>query len=304
MTGKQWLTIEDWLECGMPLCPLDIRHDGRIERTRPDLVQTMFVSPRLGAGVLGAGASQECLHLSVVPELLPVLLHMEALEDNEAILVENVRQMGRIVERSAAAVAASATADAAHQHRDAKWEPLAEPQPVSLLLMDAENYTGYPINQMEEDNILRELNKCLLAFRQKSACSIGADHRGKQNRVRDQQNAAAAKRCAMTPIVEGPGTPNGGVGGGDVSTTIVIRQASTSTKRSSYDSEKIRNGEIELRLVSHTLSVKYLANLYFWICSTLYFIRINGTKKLRYRIKDNSIICTAIIFSYCSYVSG
>lgn len=39
-------------------------------------------------------------------------------------------------------------------------------------MMDAENYTNYPINQFEEDNVLRELNKCLLAFRQKTSCSI------------------------------------------------------------------------------------------------------------------------------------
>lgn len=32
--------------------------------------------------------------------------------------------------------------------------------------MDAENYTQLPISQYEEDNILRELNKCLLAFQQ------------------------------------------------------------------------------------------------------------------------------------------
>lgn len=238
MTGKQWLTIEDWLECGMPLCPLDIRHDGRIERTRHEFVQTMFVSPRLGAGVLQAGHSQECLHLSVVPELLPVLLHMEALEDNETILVENARQMGRIVERlSPAQSMADKQQPKMPLQRQAKWEALPEPQLVSLLLMDAENYTDYPINQLEEDNILRELNKCLLAFRQKSACSIG-EYRGKLNRIRDQN------RFGMSPIVEGPGTPNGSGGViGDVSATaIVIRQASTSTRRSSYDSEKIKNG--------------------------------------------------------------
>lgn len=37
--------------------------------------------------------------------------------------------------------------------------------------MDAENYSEYPITQFEEDNILRELNKCLLAFRQNTTCT-------------------------------------------------------------------------------------------------------------------------------------
>lgn len=38
--------------------------------------------------------------------------------------------------------------------------------------MDAENYSNYPEGQFEEDNVLRELNKCLLAFRQNSTCQI------------------------------------------------------------------------------------------------------------------------------------
>lgn len=43
---------------------------------------------------------------------------------------------------------------------------------VSLCLMDPEDYSSYPISQFEEDNVLRELNKCLLAFRQNNACPI------------------------------------------------------------------------------------------------------------------------------------
>lgn len=33
--------------------------------------------------------------------------------------------------------------------------------------MDPEDYSKLPASQFEEDNVLRELNKCLLAFRQK-----------------------------------------------------------------------------------------------------------------------------------------
>lgn len=35
--------------------------------------------------------------------------------------------------------------------------------------MDAEDYSALPLGQFEEDNILRELNKCLLAFQQKQS---------------------------------------------------------------------------------------------------------------------------------------
>lgn len=38
--------------------------------------------------------------------------------------------------------------------------------------MDPEDYSSYPISQFEEDNVLRELNKCLLAFRQNNTCPI------------------------------------------------------------------------------------------------------------------------------------
>lgn len=38
--------------------------------------------------------------------------------------------------------------------------------------MDPEDYSSYPVSQFEEDNVLRELNKCLLAFRQNTTCPI------------------------------------------------------------------------------------------------------------------------------------
>lgn len=37
---------------------------------------------------------------------------------------------------------------------------------VTVCLMDAEDYSALPLSQWEEDNVLRELNKCLLAFQQ------------------------------------------------------------------------------------------------------------------------------------------
>lgn len=57
-SGKQWLTIEDWLECTQPLCRLEIKHEGRIERSHDECVQTIFASPRLGGNILSAGWSQ------------------------------------------------------------------------------------------------------------------------------------------------------------------------------------------------------------------------------------------------------
>lgn len=41
------------------------------------------------------------------------------------------------------------------------------PDKISVCCMDPEDYSKLPVSQFEEDNVLRELNKCLLAFRQK-----------------------------------------------------------------------------------------------------------------------------------------
>lgn len=58
MSSKEWLTIEDWLECSLPLCPLQIKHEGRLERSEKDSIHVCFASPRLGGDVLGSGVSQ------------------------------------------------------------------------------------------------------------------------------------------------------------------------------------------------------------------------------------------------------
>lgn len=98
MTGKNWLTIEDWLECSLPLCPLEIKHENRLERTTQDAYQAVFVNSKLGGNVLHIGNSQESIQFSTFPEMLVILLYMESLEDNEAITIENVRQMCKIID--------------------------------------------------------------------------------------------------------------------------------------------------------------------------------------------------------------
>lgn len=58
MSSKEWLTIEDWLECSLPLCPVQIKHEGRLERADPDTLHVCFSSSKLGGCVLGKGCSQ------------------------------------------------------------------------------------------------------------------------------------------------------------------------------------------------------------------------------------------------------
>ncbi|KAJ2943800.1 hypothetical protein O0L34_g8120 [Tuta absoluta] len=151
MTAKQWLTIEDWLECTLPLCKLLVRHEGRPERCESeDAIRVCFASSRVGGDTLIDGESQEALSMFMMPELLAAMLSVEALEDNEVLKVEGVRAFSRICDKK----------------QKTKIELLNQPKTVTVCLMDAEDYSALPLGQWEEDNILRELNKCLLAFQQ------------------------------------------------------------------------------------------------------------------------------------------
>ncbi|XP_055639878.1 uncharacterized protein LOC129777557 isoform X2 [Toxorhynchites rutilus septentrionalis] len=223
MTGKQWLTIEDWLECGLQLCDVEIKHEGRLDKASSDTMQAVFANPRLGGDVLGSGSSQESVQFFTFPEMLAVLLYVEALEDNESLQIENAHHMARIVDPRGRAL----------------FEPIEQPKKTSLCCIDAENYRAVPSHQFEEDDILRELNKCLLAFRQNTTCPVVEQRSGEKqrpNRLDQLENASSKGR--LSPIGERdregstPGSP-------DVCTTIVIRQPTPNSKRSSSDSNKL-----------------------------------------------------------------
>lgn len=78
MTSKQWLTIEDWLECTLPLCKLVVRHEGRPERCESDdAIRVCFSSSRVGGEALIDGESQvpNCLvqNKIIYPNLMLML---------------------------------------------------------------------------------------------------------------------------------------------------------------------------------------------------------------------------------------
>ncbi|XP_048514180.1 uncharacterized protein LOC105689719 isoform X2 [Athalia rosae] len=151
MSSKQWLTIEDWLESSIPLCPLTIRHEGRVERAEAHLLHVCFTSSRLGGGVLSSEITQESIQMATHPELLAALLSVEALEDNEVLIIEGARNISRIIDP---------------KHRST-FESIPKPKTVTICCMDAEDYSTLPLAQYEEDNVLREMNKSLLGFRQR-----------------------------------------------------------------------------------------------------------------------------------------
>ncbi|XP_011635216.1 uncharacterized protein LOC105425911 isoform X2 [Pogonomyrmex barbatus] len=161
MTSKQWLTIEDWLESNVPLCPLTIRHEGRLERVEAEskVLQVCFVNAKIGGGVLDGDVTQETVHVATHPEMLAAILSVEALEDNEVLIIEGVRHMSRIN-------------DPRHK---AIFESISKPNVVTVCCIDPEDYSRLPLTQFEEDNILREMNKSLLGFRQRHVPSSPTD---------------------------------------------------------------------------------------------------------------------------------
>ncbi|XP_068628369.1 uncharacterized protein [Battus philenor] len=201
MTAKEWLTIEDWLECTLPLCKLLVRHEGRPERCESDdALRICFASSRVGGDVLADGDSQESLAMLMMPELLPVMLFVEALEDNEVVKAEGVRLFSRISDKK----------------QKPNIEYLPEPKTVTVCLMDAEDYSALPVGQWEEDNVLRELNKCLLAFQQSPMKS---------------RDAPLSLERRLSPIGESTShTPP------EVEATVMIKQASSCSTINSYNS--------------------------------------------------------------------
>lgn len=101
-----------------------------------------------------------------------------------------------------------------------------------MTCVDAEDYTRLPVSQFEEDNILRELNKCLLAFQQKQPSSI------------ETSSTPYQRHRRLSPIGESIGSNNEQNELG----IPLITQQSCSTNQSSMDSAVDANKESYSRL--------------------------------------------------------
>uniref|UniRef100_A0A023EX02 poly(ADP-ribose) glycohydrolase n=1 Tax=Triatoma infestans TaxID=30076 RepID=A0A023EX02_TRIIF len=153
MHSSHWLTLDDWEQCKLPLCPLLIRRQGDIYSIGSDHVIVCSTTNRIGGDVLADGMSMECIQLITCPEMLVILLCVEALEDNEVLIAEGVLQVTKISGVKAGNV---------------MLEKIMSPQLLTVCCMDPEDYSEFPVLQYQQDCILRELNKALVGFRQKS----------------------------------------------------------------------------------------------------------------------------------------
>lgn len=168
---------------------MDVKHDSRLENAPESTAQVVFSQAAIGATVLANGTSQEATQTITHPELLILLLFVENLEDNETLLAENIVQVSRIIDPKNKAI----------------LEKLQRPKlKATMIYMDAENYRTFPPSQYEEDNCLRELNKCLLAFRQNTCAPMSSkllrilsnnshsskDHRGRLSPIGESFTAS------------------------------------------------------------------------------------------------------------------
>jgi poly(ADP-ribose) glycohydrolase len=223
MTGKQWLTIEDWLECKLSLCPMEIKHDLRIECSPDSVAQVIFSQPNIGSTVLLNGCNQESTQLITHPELLIILLFVERLEDNEILMIENVMQISRIIDPKSKAIV--------EKHEIPKIKS-------TLICMDAENYIDYSPNQFEEDNCLRELNKCLLAFRQNTCTPMSS----KMLKIMSNHSLTSRDHCnrgRLSPIGENQyASERSSL---DCATKIIIEPISPTTSTPTFNSQMDEN---------------------------------------------------------------
>ena len=188
---------------------MDVKHDSRLENAPESTAQLIFTQSAIGSKVLKEGNNQESTQIITHPELLILLLFVESLEDNEAFLAENVVQVSRIVDPKNKAI----------------LEKLQKPKlKSSLICMDAENYRTFPPSQYEEDNCLRELNKCLLAFRQNTCAPMSS----KLLRIlSNNSHSSRDHRGRLSPI--GESFTTSGKSSMDCGTRILIEPVSPTT---------------------------------------------------------------------------
>ncbi|XP_047469021.1 uncharacterized protein LOC125025122 isoform X2 [Penaeus chinensis] len=151
MSSKEFVTLKDWMKCEAALCPVEIQHEGRLEDTHPPA----------SVGLLHlVGRGSACTHLLQVtvcamlsyPEMLVSSVFVERLEDNEALQIVGTLK--------------TATVSNLKTRPHVTFRNNTTPPDLIHALMDADDYRQSEVLQYEEINVLRELNKAVLAFTQ------------------------------------------------------------------------------------------------------------------------------------------
>ncbi|XP_042872017.1 uncharacterized protein LOC122253204 isoform X2 [Penaeus japonicus] len=152
MGSKEFLTLKDWMKCEAALCPVEIQHEGRLEDTHPPALLACFTSPDVAQPALTSAKSQQVCAMLSYPEMLATSVFVERLEDNEAMQI-----IGPLK---------TATVSNLKNRPHVTFRNNTTPPDLIHALMDADDYRQSEVLQYEEINVLRELNKAMLAFTQ------------------------------------------------------------------------------------------------------------------------------------------
>ncbi|KAL3219985.1 hypothetical protein MRX96_005731 [Rhipicephalus microplus] len=123
-----------------------VRTRGLIEDAEPVLLKCYPSSANVGNEFLGRNCTMECSVFLSCPEVLTALLFVELLGDNEALTVDGLLPLD--------------------PRPRVNGEPVFGPSECSVCLLDVKDHSSRPVAQFEDASLLRELNKCLVAFRQ------------------------------------------------------------------------------------------------------------------------------------------
>ena len=159
------ITVDDLLNCDRLLCPLIVCPDGKIEDSGSRVLQMDFANAYIGGGVLFDGNVQEEILFSLCPELLSVMLFVEKMEDNEAILIQGHKKYSDSV--GYGALFRFAPKNGQNESSSEDYDGVKSMRLNRICAIDATPYDGSdPGLQYEQEQIMREFNKAYAGFKQ------------------------------------------------------------------------------------------------------------------------------------------
>ncbi|ELU14060.1 hypothetical protein CAPTEDRAFT_222600 [Capitella teleta] len=171
VTQKELLpSLDDWLSCDLPLCPLDVLTEGSVEEASSNVIHTHFMGDSI-AGTLFESADFEedevCFYLC--PELIAAVLIMDSIDDNEAIIVQGFETFSKCLWTNGNLDYAGVFHDPAERNVFGNLES-------TLSFIDVLDYDCMGIEkQFERKQMLRELNKAFTGFQQRMMQTLAVD---------------------------------------------------------------------------------------------------------------------------------
>ena len=133
---------------------------GRIEEYITNTIQLDFANKYLGGGALDCGMVQEEIRFSINPELIPSMILLDVLNDNEAAIIVGTEQF------STYAGYRDDTKYDGDFNDPSEWlygDNNEKFRDIVVLAIDAHQYNN-PAKQFIQEEVLREVNKAYIGF--------------------------------------------------------------------------------------------------------------------------------------------